>query len=253
MAVSSPLLWLFTDTPEVHIKAVCALLLYMPSVPFMAINLSIISYFQALGKKWHAMIGALLDHLIVPGICAILLAKSFGDLGIFASFSVCEIITTLILMVCMTVRKEKIRSVILGDLTGDMIEAELKRKIKDQDEAISASNAISALCLENGFSNKQASLIALTVEELAINSITHGFNDNKPHALEMRAIITKESLILRLRDDGRPFNLTERYKMINPDDPTRNIGLRIIFANADDVRYNSSMNMNNVFIRINRV
>ena len=31
----------------------------------------------------------------------------------------------------------------------------------------------------------------------------------------------------------------------------RNIGLRIIFTSADEVRYNSSMNLNNVCIRIN--
>ena len=65
-------------------------------------------------------------------------------------------------------------------------------------------------------------------------------------------MIAGDKLFLRLRDDGRPFNLTERYKMLNPDDPTRNIGLRIIFAGADDVSYNSSMSLNNVCIRINK-
>ena len=56
----------------------------------------------------------------------------------------------------------------------------------------------------------------------------------------------------RFPDGGGPFDLTERYKMISPEDPTRNIGLRIIFASADEVTYNSSLNLNNVCIRVER-
>ena len=85
-----------------------------------------------------------------------------------------------------------------------------------------------------------------------MNTLSHGFDDQKSHSLEFRFMITNNQLILRLRDDGRPFDLTERYKMINPEDPTHNIGLRIVFASADDVSYNSALNLNNVCIRIGK-
>lgn len=56
-------------------------------------------------------------------------------------------------------------------------------------------------------------------------------------------------LILRLRDDCRRFDLVERYRMMNPDDPTKNVGLRIVFASADDVSYSSALDMNNVCVK----
>lgn len=132
------------------------------------------------------------------------------------------------------------------------ITAELRTVIRDPEQAVSVSGQLRDLCLENGFSRRQAFLISLTAEELAINSITHGFTDGKDHYLELRAVVTEGGMILRLRDDGRPFNLVERYRMIHSDDPAKNIGLRIIFAGADEVSYHSSMNLNNVCIRINR-
>ena len=57
-------------------------------------------------------------------------------------------------------------------------------------------------------------------------------------------------MILRLRDNGRPFDLTERYKMLNPDDPVSGLGLRLVFAAAEDVGYSHVFDMNNVFIRV---
>ena len=108
---------------------------------------------------------------------------------------------------------------------------------------------VRAFCRENGIEARDAAHIALCTEELAVNSIEHGFSDGKKHHLELRALIRGETLLLRLRDDCRRFDLVERYKMINPDDPTKNIGLRIVFSKADDVSYSSALNMNNVCVR----
>lgn len=111
---------------------------------------------------------------------------------------------------------------------------------------------MNALCLENGVNSRQAYFLALTAEELAANTLSHGFDPRKDNHLELRVVVTDEQLILQLRDDGRPFDLTERYRMINPEDTTHNIGLRIVFSSADEVSYHSSLNLNNVCVRIRR-
>ena len=159
---------------------------------------------------------------------------------------------TLSLVIVLLLKKYRKETILPEVLRKTDVVSELRTRIEDPAQAIAASNEIKHLCLDNGFSPKRAFFVALTVEELAMNSLTHGFDDGRPHYLELRAIVTTEKLILRLRDDGRPFNLTERYKMMNPDDPTRNIGLRIIFAAADEVSYHSSLNLNNVCIKIGR-
>ena len=250
--LADPLIWIFTDDPITHKLGVYALLFYLPGVPFISINTSISSMFQGLGERWRSVLYMLSNHLIVPLLFAWLLGRRFGDLGIYASFAAGEICLTLFLTTELLIKRGMKKTIIPSGLLHADVEADLKLNIHDPDEAVSASRQVNALCLEHGVNRRQAYLIALTAEELAMNSLEHGFDDHKEHHLELRLIISKESLILRLRDDGRLFDLTKRYKMINPDDPTRNIGLRIIFASADEVRYNSSMNLNNVFIRINR-
>lgn len=252
MLVASPLLWLFTDDPSVHALGVPSLLFYLPGVPFIAINSSISSLFQGLGERWRSILYALFNRLILPILCACLLGKRFGDLGIYASFTVSEIILTAALITDLLIKKVRKKTIIPPILLNTEINVDLKTSIGSTEEAISASEQVNSLCLEHGVSSRKAYLISLTAEELMMNTLSHGFDDQKNHSLEFRFMITNNQLILRLRDDGRPFDLTERYKMINPEDPTHNIGLRIVFASADDVSYNSALNLNNVCIRIGK-
>lgn len=57
-------------------------------------------------------------------------------------------------------------------------------------------------------------------------------------------------LLLRLRDNGRPFDLTEQYRLFDPGDRTSNIGLRLVFGSASDVSYSHSFGLNNVCIKM---
>ena len=252
MIHASSLLWLFTDDPDVHKLGVYALLLYLPGVPFIAINGAVSSMFQGLGQQWRSITYTVVNRLIMPILFARILAVRYGDMGIYASYTAGEFFLTVCLTAELLIKKARKHTIMPESLMNADTAADLKLNIRDSDEAVAASRQVNELCLEHGVGRKQAYLVALTAEELAMNSLSHGFDDHKEHHLELRFIITDDTLTLRLRDDGRPFDLTERYKMINPDDPASNIGLRIIFASADDVSYNSSLNLNNVCIRINR-
>ena len=252
MLLSSPMLWLFTKDPAVHDLGVSSLLWYLPGVPFIALNISISSLFQGLGERWRSIFYTLCNRLLFPVLLAWILGKHYGDIGIYASFTVSEILLTVSLVAELLIKKSRNHTIIPAYLANTGTLADLKISISNPEQAISASRQVNTLCLDHGVASRQAYYIALTAEELAMNSLLHGFNDQKKHDLELRCVITADKLILRLRDDGRPFDLTERYKIINPDDPTHNIGLRIIFASADDVSYNSALSLNNVCIRINR-
>ena len=59
------------------------------------------------------------------------------------------------------------------------------------------------MCIGSGFSAADAYHISLCTEELAANSIVHGFNDGKKHSLEARVLIGEDDLYLRLRDGGQ--------------------------------------------------
>jgi Na+-driven multidrug efflux pump/anti-sigma regulatory factor (Ser/Thr protein kinase) len=252
-AASAPaIICLFSDDRALHDESLRAVLLYLPGVPFLAFNSSAAAYLQGMGRKLDAGICVQLNHLVLPLICGGVLAEKYGAYGIYAAFPACEIIMTLLIAAAVFILyaggMDNARAKLFGSWPG--IRAEMRRSISSSEQAAAVSEEAAQFCIQNGAGTVQAQHIALCIEELAVNSIEHGFTDGKNHHLEMRMIIGQEELILRLRDDCRRFDLTERYKMINPDDPASGIGLRIVFASADDVSYSSALDLNNVCIRI---
>ena len=68
----------------------------------------------------------------------------------------------------------------------------------------------------------------------------------------MRLLAKQDEVILRIRDDCVPFNPLERYNMAaqNEDDPTKNVGIRMVMKLCSDVVYLSTFNSNNLIIHI---
>ena len=48
----------------------------------------------------------------------------------------------------------------------------------------------------------------------------------------------------------RPFNPKECYKFLTTDDPTANIGIRLVMAIAKDVEYSSTLGLNNLTVKL---
>jgi anti-sigma regulatory factor (Ser/Thr protein kinase) len=92
------------------------------------------------------------------------------------------------------------------------------------------------------------------VEEMANNVIKHGFKkDKKPHSLSVRIVCKVDSLILRFRDNCRGFDPRKKYESIfGNEDPGRMIGIRMIMAGAEEVRYTSMLDLNNLIIIIRK-
>ena len=239
---------LFTDDPGILALSATALRLYLVGVPFLSLNFSAASFLQGIGRNMEAGTVIFANHILISIGTALILAKFYGTTGVFASYGICEIIMCMLLLlnipVFFLIRKERLYIFRKTD------SPELRMSINNVSEAVTASQCVNAFCNENDIDPKVAHHISLCTEELAVNSIEHGFNDGKKHQLELRVFISKNhTLYLRLRDDCRRFDLTERYKIINPDDPAKNIGLRIIFASADEIQYSSALNLNNVCVR----
>ena len=88
------------------------------------------------------------------------------------------------------------------------------------------------------------------MEEMAGNIIRHGFQDNKPHCIDIRIVKKNEDLILRLRDDCFPFNPKTYRDMFFPEDVTEHIGIRMVISLAKDVQYVNNMKTNNLTILV---
>ena len=107
-------------------------------------------------------------------------------------------------------------------------------------------------CGEKGISGKISYLTALTVEEIAMSIVQHGFTrDDKDHILDIRLVYKEGELILRFRDDCPNFDPRKQYETIfRNDDMSRMVGAKIIIAKAKDISYTSMLDLNNLVIRI---
>lgn len=250
LAAAAPLLVkLFTKDATLQDMGAYAFRWYLLGVPFMSFNLASRSYLQGLDRQKEAGTLTLINQLALPVLITWLLGRQWGAQGIYAAFAVHEILLTICLALLQVIRRRNGMALSDGVALGNMI-AELRGGITTMEDVTEASDKVISLCRKYGVDSRQAFNVGLCLEELAANSLLHGFKDDREKYVEYRFIIIGRWLILRLRDNGRHFDLTERYKLLDPDDPVSGMGLRIVFAAAENVNYSHAFDLNNVCIRV---
>lgn len=241
---SAPVSGLFASEQTVIQQAALALRLYFPGVLFAALCQASCACMQGIDRKKEAGTVQILIGLVLPVCCAFLLGRQYGDTGVYLSFTIWNILgvfaAAAVLGLCILFHKPLLQK---------SVQDEFRCTVASLEESAAVSERIRVFCRTHGIPGRTAVHAALCAQELADNSLIHGFQDEQEHHLEVRLALCSDDLILRVRDDGRPFDLTERYKMIHPEDPLKNIGLRMIFASADEVSYSAALHLNNVCIR----
>ena len=119
-------------------------------------------------------------------------------------------------------------------------------------EVSGMSRIANLFCKENNIESTTAFKLSLCIEEIGMNIINHGFRTNKKNAINMRVVVKNDELIIRIRDNCKPFNPLERYKMQVKDnaDPMKNIGIRIVMGMCSSVNYICTFNTNNLIMKI---
>ena len=117
------------------------------------------------------------------------------------------------------------------------------------DEIIDLSRVAVAFALEHGADMKRAKTFGLLTEELAGVLSEHGFSDGKTHNINARLVSKGDELIIRMRDDCKPFNMTEYYKMVR-NDIEQSAGMAIIMNKSKEVQYTNTLGTNNLIVRL---
>ena len=242
---------LFTDNAEVMDLAVTAFRWYAAGVPFAAVNHMIIGYLNGIEKIKLSSAYIVIGNLLVPMLCIFSLGKTFGLIGIYAAFGLNELIMTLIGIIFMVVAGRLRSSVMdpLGQYMSSGIMA-LDMNIRNEQDVIDASEEVRRFCIQNGISYRLSYHAALCIEELASNTIKHGFTASRKNHLSIRVAVDKDSIILRSRDDCNQFDITERYSILDTDDKMSCLGIRLIYGVSDRVDYTSALDLNNICIHI---
>lgn len=119
--------------------------------------------------------------------------------------------------------------------------------VHNLEEVTNVSERIVLFCQDHGVDRKRAVYAGLALEEMAGNVVQHGFTKGRrrDHTIDLRVIYDQEkNIILRIRDDCLPFNPEDMSRLREPEDPLHNVGIRVVFNIAKDIRYQYVLGLN---------
>ena len=123
--------------------------------------------------------------------------------------------------------------------------------LNNMEEVIGVSAALQEFCQSKGIDRRRAFFASLFLEEMAGNVVKHGFSaDNKKHYVNVCVACKSDMLILSIKDDCIPFDLKQRAEMMDKEDVTKNIGIRIVSGIASDVQSQNILGLNVLTIRL---
>ena len=232
---------------------------YSLALPLIAFNVLSANYFQATNRRIEANVVNFSIEVVVTALSALILSSIIGIKGIWLGFVCGHSVLFIIIIARFIIFRDKSRDGFysfmclkkdFGVDDEDIIECSLH----SLDEVINLSENIQGFCNRHNFTPKETYRLSLCIEEMAGNVIEHGFSDGKPHNLDIRIIYKNNKVVLRMRDDCRRFDLSEKVKKwsFDKDHPEANIGIRLVMGSASKITYSNAMNTNNLIITLKR-
>ena len=252
LAFPQALLTLFSfNKQDIYDVALSCVRLYSLSFAFFAANRLAQVYYQATLFTFLSTMDTMLQGFIwlVPVVA--LLMRFMGIQGVCLAVAVAEALTFITVWVYRSIRQRQGKLPQKGFLMIPDREGSVLCDVSissTEGDAIRVSEQLIACCLENGVPKRQANAVGVAAEELAVNIARYGYRRDNPCAIDICLSMTDQSLILRLRDDGVPFNPTEYQR---EEAETFAVGgIELIRRVAGKMSYARVLNMNNTIIEV---
>ena len=115
------------------------------------------------------------------------------------------------------------------------------------EDVVSLSEQIIQFCKKNNIVERDAKILGLALEEIAANIVKYGYRSDRKNYIDISFTIQDGKYILRIRDDGIPFNplakeLPEGTHFIG--------GIGLVRKMVSDFQYMRVLNMNNTVIEL---
>ena len=199
------------------------------SLPLYMLVYTFKSYLMGIGRKRAANLFSVLSECLVHVFSVFLMVSMLGGRGAWTATPVKLLILLLgaVGYVIFSGRGNSFREKCLL-LPSGFIHPENKEmsgSALSMEDVMNVAQASQRFCTENDLDEKTANSLMLCIEEMGAMIIRHGFHDGEMHSIDIRILIRPDKLILRIRDDCRPFDPVECYEMIkdkDSDDKNRN-------------------------------
>ena len=225
-------------------------------MPLSVICMHFVCYGQTSGKQVLVHLLSVLDGVVCVAGFSALLVPRMGINGVYVANVLNGLVTTLVIVLYAWICGKRFPRdmdslMVIPENFGAPEDARMDLTLRSVEEVVDVSRQVQDFCLRRGIDGRRSYLAGLFMEEMAGNVIEHGFTkDRKKHAVDIRVVHKDGAVILRIKDDCVPFNPQERQKIVDPADPAKNIGIRMVYRIADDIKYQNILGLNVLTIRI---
>ena len=225
-------------------------------MPLALFTLCFASYVQIVEKKVLSVVLPVMDGMVGVVACSFLLIPAMKMNGLYLSNILNGFICSFVILIgAWLVLKRFPRSLedlmAIPERIGVPKDARIDISVTAMEEVTRVSEQVGEFCRSRNLDDHRSYLASLCLEEMAGNIVQHGFSkDQKRHSADIRVIHKQDELILRIRDNCAAFDPSEYHHAMKPDDTGRNVGIRLVYGIAKEVKYQNLLGMNVLTIRI---
>ncbi len=228
-----------------------ALRIFACSFPFYVYNKFLMSYYQTILQPGLSTVVTVLQGFLVIVPLTLFGIYFWGLPGVCLMAVVSEIATIVLGFLYRIIgqRREKLAGGGVYMLPQVADEKFLDCSIEnDLEEVVAFREKLFLFCQENGIGERDRKILGLAMEEIAANIVQYGYRSDQKNYMDISFAIQNDKYILRIRDDGIPFNPLE-YQQEEGEVTLGGIGLlRKIMS---DFQYMRVLNMNNTVVELN--
>lgn len=239
------------ETGETQQMAINGLRFFALGLIPCCLNNLLKSAYQGTNRVYLTILISVLEGTVFPALVAFAFSRPMGTNGVWLYFPVGELLALLTIIALAAMKRNTPWRdggiLLLRKDFGVSADYLLEVNIHSMQEVAAAAEQAGAFCVRHGQSTRVSNHVALCVEEMAGNTIQHGFAmDRKHHDLSVRLIYKEPDLVLRFRDDCGSFDPVHYIPKGGEDA----LGIRLMQAFAQEANYTYALNLNNVSLRL---
>ena len=257
--LAEPLTRMFYRDPSdpVYMMTVTGFRLLPLCMPLAVYTLHYASYAQTAEKKVISVVLPVCEGMIGVVLFSLILIPSMKMSGLYLANILNGVFCSAVILagawLALKRRPRTFEEVMaIPGRIGAEPDARIDISIRNMDEAVRVSEQVTAFCARRGIDARRAYFAGLCMEEMAGNVVEHGFSkDSRKHSVDIRVVHKDNDIILRIRDNCAGFNPSEYVRMMEAgDEAGKNIGIRLVYSLASDIKYQNLLGMNVLTIRI---
>ena len=231
---------------------ILALRLFALGLTPCCINNVLKSLYQGTERVGLTELISVMEGAVLPALAGWLFSLAMGVTGVWLYFLAGEMLALVCTVLWVWRKNQRVCTdpvpyLLLRKDFGVQPEDLMEVDIRSIEDVTDAARQSEEFCRMHGQSERMGNHIALCIEEMASNTVMHGFNPRGGNHLSIRVQHKRDRWILRFRDDCRAFDPVSYVPKEGQEDA---LGIRLVLAMAEDVRYTYSLNLNNLTIKL---